>query len=82
MRALLFNQDGQIFLAQRRGFQVEYGWQMPQGGIDAGEDALTAAFRELTEETSVPADQVSLLGSIDDWLTYDFDTEGQIKGQR
>ena len=77
----LFNQQRQVFLAQRDGFYVEYGWQMPQGGIDPGEDPLTAALRELTEETSVPADQVKLLGSIDRWLTYDFDAEAIARGK-
>ena len=71
----LFNEKGRLFLAQRRGFLIECGWQMPQGGIDSGEDPLAAAERELTEETSIPIDQVALLGQIKRWLTYDFDTE-------
>ena len=77
----LFNQQGQVFLAQRKGFFVEYGWQMPQGGIDKGEDPETAAFRELTEETSIPADQVTLLGHINAWLTYDFDADAIARGK-
>lgn len=77
----LFNKKGQVLLAQRTGFMVEYGWQMPQGGIDPGEDPLTAAMRELTEETSVPVDQVELLGQIDRWLTYDFDAEAIKRGK-
>ncbi len=77
----LFNQRGQIFLAQRKGFMIEYGWQMPQGGIDPGEDPLAAAQRELMEETSVPTDQVVLLGQIDRWLTYDFDADAIKRGK-
>ena len=76
----LFNKKGQVFLAQRTGFFVEYGWQMPQGGIDKDEAPLAAAYRELTEETAIPANQVSLLASLDEWLTYDFDAEAIARG--
>ena len=48
-----------------------YMWQMPQGGIDPGEDPEMAARRELFEETNVPPDAVRLLGEIPDWLAYD-----------
>ena len=44
-------------------------WQMPQGGIDADEDALEAAYRELYEETGIRT--VSLLASARDWINYD-----------
>ena len=77
----LFHQSGQVLLAHRRGQFVEYGWQMPQGGIDAGETPEAAALRELTEETSVPADHVRRLGSIDRWLTYDFDADAIKRGK-
>ena len=77
----LFNQRGQVFLAQRIGRFVEWGWQMPQGGIDAGEAPLDAALRELTEEIAVPPAEVALLGSIDRWLTYDFDAEAIARGR-
>ncbi|MGE8126204.1 RNA pyrophosphohydrolase [Methylobacterium sp. NPDC080182] len=46
-------------------------WQMPQGGIDPGEDAEAAARRELYEETNVPPEAVKLLAEIPDWLPYD-----------
>ena len=77
----LFNQRGQVFLAQRRGNFVEFGWQMPQGGIDVGEDPETAALRELEEETAIPSDQVQRLGHIDRWLTYDFDADAIARGK-
>lgn len=48
-----------------------YMWQMPQGGIDPGEDPEAAARRELYEETNVPPDAIRLLGEIPDWLAYD-----------
>jgi putative (di)nucleoside polyphosphate hydrolase len=44
-------------------------WQMPQGGIDKGEDPLEAAYRELYEETGIKT--VTLLGEAKDWINYD-----------
>ncbi|WP_457105067.1 RNA pyrophosphohydrolase [Methylobacterium sp. P5_C11] len=46
-------------------------WQMPQGGIDPGEEAEAAARRELYEETNVPPEAVKLLAELPDWLAYD-----------
>ena len=77
----LFNATGQLFLARRKGFTIEHGWQMPQGGIDAGEDPLVGALRELEEEISVPASAVTLRGRIDRWITYDFDAEAIKRGK-
>ncbi|MBO0121994.1 RNA pyrophosphohydrolase, partial [Streptococcus pneumoniae] len=61
--------------------------QMPQGGVDPGEDAWEAAKRELYEETSVRS--VEKLAEIDDWLTYDIPRtvagrawKGRYRGQR
>ncbi len=68
----LFNAEGLVFVGKRRGERSRYAWQMPQGGIDEGETAEDAAFRELGEETGVPARCVALLDVIDDWLIYDF----------
>ena len=62
-------------------------WQMPQGGIDEGEDAREAALRELYEETSIHS--VEVIGEIEDWLTYDlpenlvgFAWNGRYRGQK
>ncbi|MBP2563015.1 putative (di)nucleoside polyphosphate hydrolase [Neorhizobium galegae] len=44
-------------------------WQMPQGGIDKGEEPLPAAYRELYEETGMRS--VTLLAEADDWINYD-----------
>jgi putative (di)nucleoside polyphosphate hydrolase len=69
----VFNRAGLVFIG-RRDVGPETGnifksWQMPQGGIDAGETPLEAAKRELYEETNIRS--VSLLGETEGWLCYD-----------
>lgn len=75
---MLLNEDGKVWIGRRtvRGAmkravqQDEPGsWQMPQGGIDEGEDPLPAALRELEEETGIS--DVEVIGQTEDWLTYD-----------
>jgi len=61
---------GRIFAGQRVDTPHD-AWQMPQGGIDAGETPREAALRELTEETGIPAEKVEILRESRDWLTYD-----------
>lgn len=82
----LFSRDGRVFLGKRatRGVVPQYSWQMPQGGIDHGEEPEAAARRELYEETS--ARSVTLLGAIEGWLHYDLPTDiaswrGRYRGQ-
>jgi len=67
---VLANADGGIFAAQRIDSDVQ-AWQMPQGGIDPGEDPRAAALRELEEETGVPASLVTVESETEDWLPYD-----------
>ena len=67
---VLFHADGRVWLGRRINTPGPYNWQFPQGGVDAGEDLLAAALRELHEETG--AATVTLLGRTDGWLTYDF----------
>ncbi len=85
---MLINADGQVFVGQRMDSTLE-AWQMPQGGIDAGEDALTAAIRELGEETGVAPDKVRLIAEAPDELFYDLPDDlvgkvwkGRWRGQR
>jgi putative (di)nucleoside polyphosphate hydrolase len=66
----LFNRQGRVFVGRRSGLVADAGaWQMPQGGVDDGEDPLAAARRELREETGVA--DAALLGRYPGWLAYD-----------
>lgn len=67
----LFNPDGRVFFGHRLSGS-RFAWQMPQGGIDAGETPLQAALRELEEEAGVRASLVALLEEMPVWLSYDF----------
>ena len=85
---MLVNRAGQVFVGQRIDATLE-AWQMPQGGIDDGEDAHAAALRELGEETGVAPEQVELIATAPDELCYDLPPEmigkvwkGRYRGQR
>ena len=65
---MLLNNEGHVFVAQRIDTPGP-AWQMPQGGIDEGEDIVTAALRELEEETSIS--QVEVIKESADWYFYD-----------
>lgn len=85
---MLLNRHGHVFVGQRLDSVVE-AWQMPQGGIDPGEDALEAAWRELWEETGVRRELAELVAEAPDELFYDLpeDLAGKIwkgkwRGQR
>jgi len=83
---MLLDADNRIFVGQRLDSMVE-AWQMPQGGIDPGEEPLDTAFRELAEETGIT--KTALLGEARAWLSYDLPPElvgvlwkGRYAGQR
>jgi putative (di)nucleoside polyphosphate hydrolase len=71
----LFNAQGRVFIARRHSDKgpeyrdAAHEWQMPQGGIDEGEDAYKAALRELYEETNIRS--TTLLAEAPDWYRYD-----------
>lgn len=80
----LFNKDGHVFVGSR--IDSPGAWQMPQGGIDAGEDIRTAALRELMEE--VGTDKVEIIRVADQKIRYDVPIElsnkhwrGEFRGQ-
>jgi putative (di)nucleoside polyphosphate hydrolase len=90
----VFNMAGQVFIARRiseddpeHSSEMGSPWQMPQGGIDKGEEPLTAALRELYEETSIKS--ASLIAQAPSWIYYDLPDEalgialkGKYRGQR
>ena len=85
---MLVNRAGQVFVGQRLDTTIE-AWQMPQGGIDPGEDARTAALRELGEEVGLSPNQVEIVAEAPDELFYDLPPElvgkawkGRYRGQR
>ena len=83
---ILLNRRGHVFVGQRIDTTME-AWQMPQGGIDDGEDPETAALRELEEE--VGTKNVEIITRTEDWLCYDLPADirariwgGNYRGQR
>ena len=83
---MLFNAEGRVFVGKRIDQSVE-AWQMPQGGIDAGEDPRAAAMRELEEE--IGTRNAEVLREHPEWLTYDlpphlvgFALQGRYRGQK
>ncbi|WP_179378071.1 RNA pyrophosphohydrolase [Jannaschia marina] len=80
------NPEGLIWVGERLDFPG--AWQMPQGGIDPGEDPRAAALRELQEETGLAPDAVEEIGALDAPLAYDLPVElaaklwkGRYRGQ-
>lgn len=69
---MLLNERGEAFVARRNDLTHE-AWQMPQGGIDHGEDPRAAAFRELAEETGIARAEIIAESAV--WLSYDLPPE-------
>ena len=85
---MLLNREGKAFVAQRLDSTLE-AWQMPQGGLDKGEEAEAGAFRELEEETGIPRRLVEIIARCPVELTYDLPDDlvgkmwqGKWRGQR
>ena len=83
---VVLNKDNKVFVAKRIDNPKNF-WQMPQGGVDKGEDFLTAAYRELEEETSIK--NVKLIKELDGLITYELPKhllgiiwKGKFKGQK
>ncbi len=88
---MVINRAGLVFIGRRSGgpehINMKNDWQMPQGGIDEGEDPYKGALRELYEETNIRS--VEKLSEIEDWLYYDIPRElvgqawsGKYRGQK
>jgi putative (di)nucleoside polyphosphate hydrolase len=67
---MLVNDRGQVWVGQRLDSSLE-AWQMPQGGLDPGEDAREGALRELEEETGISRDLVEIVAQAPEELFYD-----------
>lgn len=85
---MLVNADNLVFVGERIDKKAHGFWQMPQGGIDPGEDTRTAALRELEEETGIGADLVEIIAPAPEPLYYDLPADlvgnvwkGKYRGQ-
>ena len=83
---VVLNKEDKVFVAKRIDNPGDY-WQMPQGGVDKGEDFLIAAYRELNEETSIKS--VKLIKELESSITYELPDhllgiiwKGKYKGQK
>ncbi|MDA9643542.1 RNA pyrophosphohydrolase [Candidatus Pelagibacter sp.] len=83
---IVLNKDNKVFVAKRIDNPKNF-WQMPQGGVDEGENFLNAAYRELEEETSIK--NVELIKELDGMITYELPDrllgiiwKGKYRGQK
>ena len=86
---MLVNAQGQVFVGKRIDNREGDLWQMPQGGIDPGEDLRVAALRELWEETGVQEQHATVIAQSSEELFYDLPDDlvgkiwgGKYRGQR
>lgn len=86
---MLVNGEGKVFVGQRIDAKEGDRWQMPQGGIDQGEELHAAAFRELGEETGVGESLATIIAETREELLYDLPDDllgklwgGKYRGQR
>ena len=85
--AIVINHESKIFVGKRIDFPKKDKWQMPQGGVNPGENLLSAMRRELLEETSIKS--IKILKEIDEWTEYELPNyllgkiwKGKFRGQK
>ena len=84
--AIVLNKKNQVFVGKRKDNPVDK-WQMPQGGVNDGEDLTSAMKRELNEETGI--ENIKILNEIDGWFEYELPNyllgkiwRGKFRGQK
>ena len=84
--AIVLNEKNQVFVGKRKDNPVDK-WQMPQGGVNEGEDLTSAMKRELNEETGIQ--NIKILNEIDGWFEYELPNyllgkiwRGKFRGQK
>ena len=84
--AIVLNKKNQVFVGKRKDNPVDK-WQMPQGGVNEGEDLTSAMKRELNEETGI--ENIKILNEIDGWFEYELPNyllgkiwKGKFRGQK
>ena len=83
---IVLNKDNKVFVGKRKDNPIDK-WQMPQGGVDKGEELVDAMKRELKEETSIK--NIEIIKEIDGWLDYELPKnllgkiwKGKYRGQK
>ena len=83
---IVLNKDNKVFVGKRKDNPIDK-WQMPQGGVDKGEELVDAMRRELKEETSIK--NIKIIKEIDGWLDYELPKnllgkiwKGKYRGQK
>ena len=83
---IVINKENKVFVGKRKDNPIDK-WQMPQGGVDKGEELVDAMRRELKEETSIK--NIEIIKEIDGWLDYELPKnllgkiwKGRYRGQK
>ena len=71
--AVIINDSGDVLTLER--IDIKGAWQLPQGGLDEGEEPLDAVFREIQEETGIDRSKLGLVTEHPDWLAYELSPE-------